>query len=133
MPFAQFASDIANNALPQYSFIAPNLVDDAHDGTLAQADSWLRTNIAPLIANSAFQSSGLLVIVFDEGDQSDIAHGGGQVACVVVGTKVKPGYQSTTFYQHQSLLRLIMASSGVDNFPGAAANAPNMTEFFTGQ
>lgn len=133
VPFAQFASDLANNALPQYSFIAPNLVDDAHDGTLAQADSWLRTNIAPLLANSAFQSSGLLVIVFDEGDQSDIAHGGGQVACVVVGTKVKPGYQSTTFYQHQSLLRLIMASSGVDNFPGAAANAPDMTEFFTGQ
>ena len=133
VPFAQFASDLANNALPQDSFIAPNLNDDAHDGTLAQADSWLQTNIAPLITNSAFQSSGLLAIVFDEGDESDIAHGGGQVACVLIGTKVKPGYQSTTFYQHQSLLRLIMASSGVDNFPGAAANAPDMTEFFEGQ
>jgi len=133
VPFTQFASDMANNALPQYSFIAPNLNDDAHNGTLAQADSWLETNIAPLIANSAFQSSGLLVIVFDEGDQSDINHGGGQVACVLIGTKVKPGYKSTTFYQHQSLLRLIMASSAVDNFPGAAANAPGMTEFFAAQ
>lgn len=132
-PFTQFASDLANNALPQYSFVAPNLDDDAHDGTLAQADSWLQTNIAPLIANSAFQSSGLLIVVFDEGDQTDISHGGGQVAWVLIGTKVKPGYKSTTFYQHQSLLRLIMASSGVDNFPGAAANAPDMTEFFTGQ
>ena len=133
VPFTQFASDLTNNALPQYAFIAPNLDDDAHDGTLAQADTWLQTNIAPLITNSAFQSSGLLVIVFDEGDQSDISHGGGQVACVVIGTKIKPGYKSTTFYQHQSLLRLIMASSGVDNFPGGAATAPDMTEFFVGQ
>lgn len=133
VPFAQFTTDLANNALPQYSFIVPNLDDDAHDGSLAQADAWLQTNIAPLITNSAFQSSGLLVIVFDEGDQSDINHGGGQVACVLVGTRVKPGYKSTTFYQHQSLLRLVMASSGVDKFPGAAATAPDMTEFFTSQ
>jgi acid phosphatase len=133
LPFPQFAIDLANSALPQYAFIAPNLDDDAHDGSLSQADSWLQTNIAPLIANPAFQSSGLLIIVFDEGDQSDINHGGGQVACVLIGTKVKPGYKSTTFYQHQSVLRLIMATSGVDNFPGAAASAPDMTEFFTGQ
>ena len=132
VPFTQFASDLANNALPQYAFIAPNLDDDAHDGTLAQADSWLQANIAPLLANSAFQDSGLLIVTFDEGDQSDINHGGGQVACVLIGTTVKPGYKSTTLYQHQSLLRLIMASSGVNNFPGAAANAPDMTEFFTG-
>lgn len=132
VPFTQFASDLANNALPQYSFIAPNLNDDAHDGTLTQADSWLQTNIAPLIASSEFQSSGLLIIVFDEGDISDISHGGGQVACVLIGAQVKPSYKSTTFYQHQSLLRLIMASSGVANFPGAAANAPDMTEFFSG-
>ena len=87
VPFTQFASDLANNALPQYAFIAPNLDDDAHDGTLAQADAWLQTNIAPLVTNPMFQSSGLLIIVFDEGDQSDISHGGGQVACVLIGTR----------------------------------------------
>ena len=37
-----FTQDLANNASPQYSFIAPNVDDDAHNGSLAQADAWLR-------------------------------------------------------------------------------------------
>jgi len=68
VPFTQFATDLANNALPQYSFIAPNVDDDAHDGSLAQADTWLQSNvIVPLTASPAFQSS-LLIITFDESD-----------------------------------------------------------------
>ena len=132
VPFPQFATDLANDALPQYSFIVPNLVDDAHDGSLTEADSWLQTNIAPLIASSAFQSSGLLIITFDEGSQSDIDHGGGQVATLIISSSVKKGFRSATFYQHQSLLRLALAASGVKSFPGMAATAPDMTEFFTG-
>jgi acid phosphatase len=126
----QLATDIANNSLPQYSFIAPNLLNDGHDGSLAQADAWLQSNIAPLIASPAFQASGLLIITFDEGDQSDIAHGGGHVATVIVSSKSKKNYTSQTVYQHQSLLRLTLAASGVNTFPGAAAIAPDMTEFF---
>lgn len=133
VPFTQFATDLANNALPQYSFIVPNLDDDAHNGTLAQADAWLQTNIAPLIASPAFQSSGLLIITFDEGDQSDLNHGGGQVATLIIGTRVKPGFQSKNLYQHESTLRLVLAGSGVNSFPGLAATAPDMTEFFTTQ
>lgn len=131
--FTQFASDLANNALPQYSFIVPNVLHDAHDGTLAQADDWLQQNIAPLIANAAFQASGLLIITFDEGNLSDDANGGGQVATIIVSTDAKPHYSSQTFFQHQSTLRLSLEASGVDTFPGAAATAPDMTEFFTGQ
>jgi hypothetical protein len=131
VPFTQFATDLVSNALPQYSFIVPNTMDDAHDGTLAQADAWLQTNIAPLIAGSAFQSSGLLVITFDEGNQADVNHGGGQVATLIISSTVKPGFQSVTLYQHQSTLRLILAGSGINNFPGMAATAPDMTEFFT--
>jgi phospholipase C len=126
----QLATDIVNNSLPQYSFVAPNLLNDAHDGSLAQADAWLKANIAPLIASPAFQASGLLIITFDEGDQSDIAHGGGHVATVIVSSKSKKNYTSQTVYQHQSLLRLTLAASGVGTFPGAAAIAPDMTEFF---
>lgn len=133
VPFTQFATDLANNALPQYSFIVPNLDDDAHNGTLAQADAWLQTNIAPLIASPGFQSSGLLIITFDEGDQSDLNHGGGQVATLIIGTRVKPGFQSKNLYQHESTLRLVLAGSGVNSFPGLAATAPDMTEFFTTQ
>lgn len=133
VPFTQFAADLANSALPQYAFITPNVNDDAHNGTLAQADAWLQANIAPLIANPAFQSSGLLIITFDEGDQSDISHGGGQVATLIISSKAKQNYKSTTLYQHQSVLRLMLAASGVTSFPGAAAVAPDMTEFFNAQ
>ena len=132
VPFTQFATDLGNDALPQYSFIVPNAMDDAHDGTLAQADAWLQNNIKPLIENSAFQSSGLLIITFDEGDQFDINHGGGQVATLIISSKAKKGFQSATVYQHQSTLRLILAASGVSTFPGLSGTAPDMTEFFTG-
>ncbi len=130
--FTQFGSDLGSNSLPQYSFVVPSALDDAHDGTLAQADAWLQQNIAPLVSSPAFQASGLLIITFDEGDLSDTANGGGHVATVIVSSKSKKSYVSQATYQHQSLLRLALAVSGVVGFPGAAATAPDMTEFFTG-
>jgi phosphatidylinositol-3-phosphatase len=130
VPFTQFATDLANNQLPQFSYIVPNIQDDAHNGTLAQADSWLSTNIAPLIASSTFQQDGLLIITFDESVDSDTAHGGGQVAMIVISPKVKKAYQSTTLYQHQSTCELILQALGETSFPGACQGAPQMSEFF---
>jgi phosphatidylinositol-3-phosphatase len=130
--FAQFSTDLAASALPQYAFIVPDVNDDGHDGSLGQADSWLSTNIVPLLADPSFQNSGLLIITFDEGDQSDINQGGGQVATLIVSSEAKQGYQSQTLYQHQSVLRLSLAALGIQTFPGLAATAPDMTEFFQG-
>ena len=132
VPFTQFATDLTSSALPQYSFVVPDVTNDGHDGTLAQADSWLQTNIDPLIKDSAFQASGLLIITFDEGDQSDLNHGGGQVATLIISSQAKKGYQSQNVYQHESTLRLTMLASGINTSPGAAAIAPDMTEFFQG-
>jgi acid phosphatase len=133
VPFSQFASDLANNALPQYSFISPDVNNDAHNGTLAAADSWLQSNIAPLLASAIFQNGGLLIITFDESEVADLEHGGGHVATVIISSKSKMQYQSQTVYQHQSTLRLVLAASGVDRFPGLAGTSQDMTEFFTGQ
>src|SRR5256714_3411434 len=129
VPFTQFATDLAGGHRPAYSFVAPNLCNDAHDCSLATADQWLQTNIDPLVKSAAFQQDGLLVIVFDEAG-SDNANGGGRVACVIVGPKVKRGYQGTGVYEHQSLLRLTAEALGVAA-PNAAASAPDMGEFFT--
>jgi acid phosphatase len=130
VPFSQFSSDLASNNLPDFSFITPNALNDAHDGTLAAADQWLSANIDPLIKSSAFQSNGVLIIVFDESDTADLSHIGGHVPFVIVGPSVKTGYQSATFYQHQSTLRLVLSTLGVNSFPGASAVAPDMGEFF---
>ena len=89
VPFSQFASDLANNALPQFPYIIPNIQDDAHNGTLNQADSWLKTNIAPLITSSTFQQDGLLIITFDESFDTDTQNGGGQVPAVIISPKAE--------------------------------------------
>ena len=129
VPFTQFATDLANNALPNYSFIVPNLCNDAHDCSLSTADTWLQTNIDPLVKNAQFQQDGLLIILFDEAGGDD-TNGGGRVAWVAVGAHVKPGYQSTRLYQHASTLRLSLKALGVTAFPNGAATAPDMDEFF---
>jgi len=131
VPFTQFATDLAAGKLPNFSFVTPNLCNDAHNCSLGTADAWLKTHIAPLLTSSPFKDDGLLIITFDESSNDD-THGGGRVAAVFVSPAFsKKGYQSTTYYQHQSTLRLMLHSLGVDTFPAAAAAAPGMTEFFT--
>lgn len=129
VPFSQFATDLAANQLPNFSFVVPNQLDNAHDGTLAQADTWLSQNIAPLISSPLFQKDGLLIIVFDESDFTDLANGGGHVAAVIVSARSKKGFQSINTYQHQSTLHFILGSLGVTDFPGLSAAAPDMSEF----
>jgi acid phosphatase len=130
VPFSQFASNLASGSLPDFSFIVPNTLDDAHDGSLAAADQWLKNNIDPLVTSPVLQSNGVLIVVFDESEPSDTAHGGGHVAMVIVGPQVKPAFQSTTIFQHQSTLRLVLSTLDVSAFPGNSASAPDMGEFF---
>lgn len=130
VPFTEFAGDLSNNQLPQFSYIVPNMLDDGHDGSLYQADGWLQANIAPLIDSATFQKDGLLVIVFDESFESDTTHGGGQVPMLVISPLVKKGQKSTTFYQHQNTCRLLMEGLGLTSFPGACESAAEMNDFF---
>ncbi len=140
VPFTQFPIDLAAGNLPNYSFVVPNVYDDAHNCpagmstcTLAQklsaADTWLQANIGPLIADANFQKSGLLIIACDEAETSDTTNGGGHVPVVLVSPQLKQAYQSTTLYQHQSLERFSLEMLGVTTIPGAGATAPDMSEF----
>jgi acid phosphatase len=129
VPFSQFAVDLANNTLPNWAFIVPNLCNDAHDCALRTADDWLKANIDPLITSAQFRQDGLLIIVFDE-SASDNTHGGGRIVWVNVSAKSKRGYQSTTLYQHESTLRLSLSALGLTTFPNHAESAQDMSEFF---
>jgi phosphoesterase family protein/putative Ig domain-containing protein/immunoglobulin I-set domain protein/Ig-like domain-containing protein len=131
VPFTQFAADIAAGKLPNFSFVTPNACDDAHNCPLSTADKWLETNIAPLLASTPFSDDGLLIITFDESGNDD-THGGGRIPAVFISPAFsKRGYQSTTLYQHQSTLRLMLEGLGIQSLPGDAATAPAMWEFFT--
>jgi phosphatidylinositol-3-phosphatase len=125
VPFSQFATDLANGTLPRFSFVVPNAADDAHDGSLQAADTWLQNNIAPLLASPDFQpgGSGVLIVVFDEAAYTDTQFGGGQVYAAVIGPKVKPGGTSNLYYNHYSLLKTVMTALGETSFPAKAATA----------
>jgi acid phosphatase len=135
-PFSQFAADLASGNLPAFSFIVPNIADDAHSGPAVVADAWLQSQVViPLSNNPAFTpgGNGLLIVDFDEAASSDSTYGGGHVSPVFWGPLAKPGYTQTsgTLYQHQSMLRTVMEVLGLQNPPGAAASAPSMSEFLT--
>ncbi len=130
VPFTQLAADLTNARLPDYSFLVPNVCNDAHDCPLSTADAWLKSNIDPLINSSQFQKDGLLVILFDEAGNLDFTSGGGHVVAVVVSPFSKRGYKSIAFYQHQSVLRLALEGLGLTKRPGDAVSAPAMWEFF---
>ncbi len=137
VPFTQFATDLAAGKLPQYTFITPNMYNDAHEcpnginGCLATADNWLQQNIAPLIADPNFAKDGVLIIWFDEAD-TDNTNGGGLVPLVFISPAwSKKGYQLATFGQHENTLRFTMDALGVTSVPGAGANpTTGWNEFF---
>lgn len=140
VPFSQLSADLASGKLPSFGYIAPNAQHDAHDcpggaltcadsDLLTAADNWLKNNIDPLIKSPAFGNS-VLIITWDESTLTDLANIGGQVATVVAGPRVRPGFRSTTHHQHQDTLRSILQALQVSNMPNAAANATAMGEFF---
>ena len=133
VPFTQLAQDLLSGSLPDYSFITPNGCDDAHDCALGIANNWLKNNIDPLIKDPIFQKAGLLIIVFDE-SSSDNSNGGGHVVYTLISPAFSTlGYSSTTLYQHESVLRLMLEGLGITTLPGAAANASTMWTFFSNQ
>lgn len=71
LDLSTFAADAANDALPNVGLLIPDLTHDAHDGSLGQADAWLRDQLAPVLASDDFTSGRLAVVVTaDEDDRS---------------------------------------------------------------
>ena len=147
VPYAQLANDIANHATPNYAYITPSLADDAHNGTLAAADSWLSQHVPAILALPEFKAGGdgILFIVWDEADLSSDGHTednrcssrissgcGGRVATLVIGPQVKPHYRSSVRYDHANLLSTVCASMALTSCPGAGAVALPMSDFFNG-
>ncbi|HEY3927179.1 MAG TPA: alkaline phosphatase family protein [Candidatus Koribacter sp.] len=141
VPFAELSADMSSGNLPNLIWITPNAVDNAHScptsnpactlqQRLANADAWLKANVAPLLADSNFSQSGLLIVLFDEGEDIDLDHGGGHVAAVYAGTHVRQGYSSTATYSHQDTLSLIGKALRLQQIPGLGASGGSMTEFF---
>jgi phospholipase C len=114
-------SDVRGGTLPTVGLITPNLVNDAHDGTLAQADAWLRLWMPVLMSGPDWRHGRLAIVVtFDEGDPVN------RVPFVLIA----PGVSGAVMSQpadHYSLTRLI---DGVIGAPPLrqAASAPGIAQ-----
>lgn len=141
VPYAQLASDLAEGNVVNYAWITPNVNDDAHNGTVQEADQWLEANVPNILARPEFSpgGDGILFIVWDESDlgsdnrcSATVSQGcGGRTATLVIGPQVKRGYQSTVTYHSENVLATVCAAMGLSPCPGAAQNAAPMSDFFT--
>ena len=128
-----------------FNYVTPNLLHDAHDGTMAAADSWLKSHLSAILARPEFQSGGdgLMIITFDEGNlgptdfrcsattSSSAGNGcGGHILTVLIGPHVRRGFRSATWHNHESVLKTVCMSLGLSGCPGTAETALPMSEFF---
>jgi phosphatidylinositol-3-phosphatase len=130
VPLTQFYTDIEAGDLPNYSFITPNICDDAHSCPLSMGDQWLSTFVPKVINSSSFATTALF-ITYDEGNTNDTTGGGGKVPCILVSPFAKPGYVSNVEYSHYSLLATVEAIFDLGNLGRNDASASPMGDLFS--
>jgi acid phosphatase len=121
--FAAFNARTDYASLPTVSFVIPNLDNDMHDGTIAQADTWLATNLARY-ANWAVANNSLLIVTWDEDDNG----ANNQIPTMVYGAHVRPGSYAEPI-SHYNVLSTIEEMYGLPK-TGLAANAPAIADIW---
>ena len=111
------SADVRAGQLPAVGLITPNLADDAHNGTPAQADAWLRSWIPVLMSGPDWRSGRLaIVVVFDEGETTE------QVPLVFMAPGLS-GVKISQAANHYALTRLIDMVIGAPPLRQAAGAA----------
>jgi phosphatidylinositol-3-phosphatase len=139
VPYAQLATDLARGALPAFSFITPNLIDDMHRGTIAQGDAWLARNLPAILNSKPYQAGTTAVfITWDEGsggypaedcDDTTTTDASCHVPTIVISPTTPAGTTSGKFFTHYSLLRTTEELLGLPRL-GQASSARSMTAAF---
>ncbi|GAB7353654.1 hypothetical protein MBLNU459_g4063t1 [Dothideomycetes sp. NU459] len=111
--FTMFYKDLADNQLPQWLFITPNMTNDGHDTSVTVAGQWTRTFLEPLLTNKNFMQNTLVLVTFDETHTYTI---GNRVMGILLGDAVPTSLHGTTdatFYDHYSELATVEANFGL--------------------
>ena len=126
--FTELDNDIASGHVPDYAFITPDLLDDMHDGTVADGDRWLSIQVPRILASQAFTKGGVLFIVWDEGSQQS-----DDPPFIVLSPNVSPGTVSQTPHDTSSFLLTVQKILGLDALPCSTqpASVQPMSELFT--
>jgi phosphatidylinositol-3-phosphatase len=121
VPFSVLSADLRAGALPAYSFVTPNLCDDAHDCSLQTADRFLARTLPPILRELG--PRGFLVLTWDEGTLDTgccgAAHGG-RIATVLAGPGVRRGARMARPLDHYGVLATVEHALGLRPMGGAA-------------
>ncbi len=121
VPLTRLSSDLAGPNTPRFVWITPGLCHDGHDCSTSVADQWLSQAVPQILASDAWKHNGLLVITWDEGEDS---------ANHILTLFIQPGaahLTSSRRYDHYSLLATIEDRFGVPRL-GEAKNASPMSD-----
>ncbi|KAG6375775.1 phosphoesterase family-domain-containing protein [Boletus reticuloceps] len=114
--FNDFAVDVDNDALPQWIFITPNLLDDGHDTSVTYAGSWLNYWLVPLLENPKFNTPRTLILLtFDENETYTVNN---RIFSLLLGGVIPENLRNTTddtFYTHYSTLSTVQNNWSLDN------------------
>jgi phosphatidylinositol-3-phosphatase len=108
------AADLANEQLPNYALIMPNLCHSAHNCGLEAADHWLGKLVAQLQGSPALGENTLLFILFDESSADNTTccglpgKGGGRIPLILISPLARAPQVVDTPLSHYSLLKTIL-------------------------
>jgi hypothetical protein len=119
-----------------YNFIAPNLVDDMHNPdptnstNIPDGDMWIGPQVQAITSSAAYAQGGLVVVVWDEDDDSGFPAADAPIPIFVISPYAKHGgYVSATMANHYSLLATIEDGLGLTRL-GMAAAATSLIDYF---
>ncbi|KAF9378771.1 hypothetical protein CPB97_009376 [Podila verticillata] len=128
VPATQLQTDLAAGHMPNYSFYTPNMINDGHNTTVADASKWLTGFLPPLLENKTFNNNTLVVVTFDETENYKIQN---RVFTILLGDVVASIKNTTdsTYYTHYSLLSTVENNWGLGNLGRGDAN-PQLSNVF---
>jgi hypothetical protein len=132
--FTAWDSAVTNDAVPNYAFITPNILDDGHNTNVSYADSWLKGWLSPLL-NDSFARSTVFFIVYDESAGDNTGYDGlvgGKVYFAAVGPAVRANSTISINTSHYNLLTTTEWLLGLGNLGrnDSGTSFPPMTSLF---
>jgi hypothetical protein len=113
--------DLANDTLPAFAFVTPNLLNDMHDGTVTQGDNWLYTYLPLVLASKAYLRGDVAIsVLWDEQTTSSF---GGTTPNFFVSPYITAGTVSAATINHFSVLRSWENALGIATYLGCASGS----------
>jgi phospholipase C len=126
--YSQLDADLASGQVPDYVFITPNMINDMHNGTVADGDAWLSREVPKILASPAYLDGGVLFLLWDEGsNQSD------DPPFIAVSPSAQHGFVSHATYDTSAFLKTTQTILGLELLPcGETPEAvPVMSDLFS--